>query len=327
MAHLSEKILALEGSSPADIAQHFANLQALRERIHPRGVLAPDPKEYYVRCPDGVRIFCQEWMPAAPRALILCQHGNNVHGDIFYPLADDFYYRDFGVLAVDNRGHGRSGPVRGNLDKPAQMHAIYYNIFKQWGKEYPGVPCFFLGESLGSCIVTNFVSRYAYRCPNLVSAIFMVPPYRTRMENWIRLIIPLATPIILLFHPIIRGHPVVKLPQFYNNPSYFPEFNTFDRFDKMNNRKITVLNLLNFLAGIFPFRFHVPEVNLPALMVQGTGDNFVNPAGAQLMYKQLGSRMKKLIIYPHANHSLFMDQNSQGVFADIAAWVERWAGK
>src|SRR5271157_1254830 len=190
MPQFSEKILAWEGTSSADVQQYYANLQALRERIHPGKTLAPEPNEYYLRCPDGVRIFCQEWIPDTPRALILCQHGNNVHGDIFFSLADDFFYRNIGVLAVDNRGHGRSGPVRGHCDKPVQMNAIYYRIFKRWRQEFPGVPCFFLGESLGSCIVTNFASQYANRCPNLVSVILMVAPFRIRGENFVRLMVP-----------------------------------------------------------------------------------------------------------------------------------------
>ncbi len=320
--HLSEIILRGLKFSPPDIAHHYELLGQLRRRIHPRGLYAPDPREYYLRCPDGTRIFCQEWIPPTTRAIIVCQHGNNVHGDIFFPLVDALHPRGIAIIAVDNRGHGRSGPFRGHNDAPAQMNAIYYEIFKRCAREFPGILCFFLGESLGTCIATHFVARYAKWCPNLVSIIFMVSPFRLRSEYLIRLILPILAPVVLIFRGILGSHGYIKLPQNYDNPTYLPEFNAYDMFDRMNNRVNTAMNISHLIWFILSFRPRVSKIQLPLLILQGTGDKMVDPKGTRKLYLKVRSRKKRLFYYTSANHSLFMDQHSQEIYEHIRSWVE-----
>ncbi len=320
--HLSEIILRGLKVPQQDINRYYELLGQLRTRIHPGGLLVPDPREYFLRCPDGTRIFCQEWVPPKTRAIIMCQHGNNVHGDIFFPLVDALYPAGIAIIAVDNRGHGRSGPFRGHNDAPAQMNAIYYHILKRCAQEFPGVRCFFLGESLGTCIATNFAARYANRCPNLVSIIFMVSPFRLRAEKLVRLILPILTLVVLLFRGILGPHGYIKLPQDYNNPTYLPEFNAYDRFDRMNSRANTSTNLSHLIWLILSFRPRVSKIQLPILILQGTGDKMVDPQGTRKLYVKVRSRKKKLLFYQDANHSLFMDQHSQEIYEHIRSWVE-----
>ncbi len=322
--HLSEIILRGLKIPSQDIIHHYELLGHLRKRIHPRGGNTPDPREYYLRCSDGTRIFCQEWIPPTTRAIVLCQHGNNVHGDIFFPLVDALFPAGIAIIAVDNRGHGRSGFFRGHNDAPAQMNAIYYHIFKRCAREFLGVPCFFLGESLGTCIATNFASRYAKLCPNLVSIIFMVSPFRIRAEFLVRLILPMFVPIVLFLRGLLGPHGYVKLPQDYNNPTYLPEFNAYDMFDRMNSRVNTATNISHLIWLMMSFRPRVSKIQLPILILQGTGDKMVDPFGTRRLYLKVRSRKKKLIFYPNANHSLFMDQHSQAIYEHIRAWVEQW---
>lgn len=319
---LSEIILRGIKIPSQDIIRYYELLDQLRKRILPQEPYAPDPREYYLRCSDGTRIFCQEWIPPTTRAIILCQHGNNVHGDIFYPLVDALFPKGIAIIAVDNRGHGRSGPFRGHNDAPAQMDGIYFQILKRCAREHPGVPCFFLGESLGTCIATNFATRYAKSCPNLVSLIFMVSPYRITAEKLVRPILPLMIPFVLFFRGLLGPYGYVKLPQDYDNPTYLPEFNAYDIFDCMNSRVNTATNISHLLWLMMSFRPRVAKIQLPILILQGTGDKMVDPQGTRKLYLNVRSHKKKLIFYPKANHSLFMDKNSQAIYGDIQSWVE-----
>ncbi len=152
----------------------------------------------------------------------------------------------------------------------------------------------------------------------------MVPPFRIKAEKLVRLILPLLSPVILLFRGILGSHGYIKLPQDYDNPTYLPEFNAYDIFDRMNSRINTPKNLSHLIWFILSFRSRVAKIQLPILILQGTGDKTLDPVGSRLIFSKVGSRKKKCIFYFGANHSLMMDQNSQAIFADIRAWVEQW---
>src|SRR6056297_2254365 len=107
------------------IEDYYRSLVGLRTRIHSTPPYAPNPEEYYMKCSDGTNIFVQEFIPEEMNSLVLMQHGNQCQGDLYYPVADHLYPNGIGVICVDNRGHGRSGPKRGILSEPQLMCGIY----------------------------------------------------------------------------------------------------------------------------------------------------------------------------------------------------------
>jgi len=79
------------------------------------------------------------------------------------------------------------------------------------------------------------------------------------------------------------------------------------------------------LVEIFSkFRDAVPQIpQIPILILQGTADSILEPGGAKILYQSLKSNNKELKFFKNADHSLFMDSNSQKIYGIIQVWIEK----
>lgn len=323
---ISKMILRKYGLNSTQIDKYFLRLNALRKEIHPNtNDLAPPPKEFYITSKDHVPIFIQCWIPKNPKGLFLCQHGNNVHGDLFTPLADEVFIKNWAVISIDNRGHGRSGPIRGYFDKPEQMLPIYNVIIKSWKKKYPETPIHFIGESLGCTLVAMYAQSVWCELAPINSIIFMVPPFKIkgteyliRMGNLIKYILYFP---IKFFEYLSYRRPFLKLNGFKHVNSYLESFDAYDREDPLINQILSFANIRSLGLLIINFRKYVKKIKISTLILQGTNDDLLDPSGAVKLYDVLESKKKKLIFYKGANHSLFMDKNSQRIYTDIMNWI------
>lgn len=314
------------GMSNSEIDAYFARLEELRKEIHPdKHKRAFLPKEHYIKSNDGIPIYFQTWIPNNPKGLFLCQHGNSVHGDLFVPFADEVVPQGWAVISIDNRGHGRSGPTRGYVDKPHEMIYIYGKIIASWRKKYPKTPIIFIGESLG-CIFNAMYcqSKIGKEFPP-DSIIFMVPPLYV---GPLKKILPvkkaakfLVLPFLKFLEIISFGRPLMKHRFFEAVPTYLKAFSEFDEKDPLINDWIYLGNFRSLAYLFIHFREYVEQINLPILILQGTGDTILDPIGAFDIFHLVKSKIKKLKFYKNANHSLFMDKNSQEIYKDIMKWA------
>ncbi len=61
---------------------------------------------------------------------------------------------------------------------------------------------------------------------------------------------------------------------------------------------------------------------MPVLILHGTADNAMRPAGSQRFYDMTGSKDKTLKLYEGHFHDLLNDVDKEVVTADIQAWID-----
>jgi alpha-beta hydrolase superfamily lysophospholipase len=117
---------------------------------------------------DGkTAIHAVEWRPEGEaRAVLLLSHGVSEYILRYAPLAEFLTARGYAVAGHDHLGHGASvapgaprlyfGP-RGSWDWVAED---LYTRRELAGKQFPGVPCFLLGHSMGSFLARTYLIRY-----------------------------------------------------------------------------------------------------------------------------------------------------------------------
>lgn len=66
----------------------------------------------------------------------------------------------------------------------------------------------------------------------------------------------------------------------------------------------------------------LPEIKIPALVVQAIGDPVVNPKGSRKLYQKLGSKEKEYILFNFQRHGILLGEGSEKVHNVIGDFVE-----
>jgi alpha-beta hydrolase superfamily lysophospholipase len=64
------------------------------------------------------------------------------------------------------------------------------------------------------------------------------------------------------------------------------------------------------------------KITLPLLILQGSGDKIVDPAGAQMLYEKAGSKDKTIKIYEGLYHEVHNELEREKMFADLGSWLQ-----
>ncbi len=304
------------------IQKYYIILDRLRASYHPDGPLAPAPREYYAKGPDGAPIFVQEWIPRKPEAIVLGQHGNSIQSDLFYALADHLYPREIGIITTDNRGHGRSGWVRGRLEDPELMYPVYDGLIKDVRTRFPGIPIHLYGESLGCTLVAGYLANGSREARQITTVIFQVPPYWLRVQKFLEILEKPLRVLLRLGQIISCNRPWLHMKP---DPalSYSHQFRQLDFVDPIRAPKTAAKHLLTAGNLIFKFKTSLSGIHCPAFLLEGTDDRILDPRGTFEMAKHLKQVYRKVKIYPGADHALFHDRHSRAVYDDVLAWLQQ----
>lgn len=102
---------------------------------------------------DGQYLFCRYWKPSGtPKALIFVSHGAGEHCGRYDELAQMLKGLDMLVFAHDHVGHGQS---EGERMVVSDFQVFVRDVLQHVDtiqKDYPEVPVFLLGHSMGGAI-------------------------------------------------------------------------------------------------------------------------------------------------------------------------------
>ena len=68
------------------------------------------------------------------------------------------------------------------------------------------------------------------------------------------------------------------------------------------------------------------RITLPILILQGSADRLVDPAGAQMLYGAVSSADKEIKIYDGFYHEVFNEPEHDKVLQDVEIWLEAHLG-
>ena len=136
--------------------------------------------EFKFKIFDGLSLFTQSWQPEdRPRAAICLVHGMGEHSGRYVHVADRLTKAGYVLFTFDLRGHGKSEGPRGHTPSyEALMQDISF-LLEAANKQFPQLPYFLYGHSLGGNLVLNYVLRYK---PQLKGVIVTGPWLRLAFE-------------------------------------------------------------------------------------------------------------------------------------------------
>ncbi|KDP34930.1 hypothetical protein JCGZ_09218 [Jatropha curcas] len=242
-----------------------------------------------------MKIFTQSWVldSTNPKGLVAMIHGYSSESSWVNELtAIAIAKLGFLVFALDLQGHGRSDGLPGHIPNIQYLVNDCIQYFDSVKAEYPKVPAFLYGESLGA--------KFKPIWP---------------LEKLL--------PVAALFAPSWKG----VVSKSVGSKSYKEEWKRKLMAKNPNRRPTgkppaaTALELLRVCEFI---RNHCHELDVPLLIVHGGDDMVCDFDSARFVYESATSKDKTLKIFPGMWHVLIGEpkENVQVVFDTILSWLE-----
>lgn len=278
----------------------------------------------------------------APKATLLIVPGMAEHQGRYAEFAEFLASHDIAVMTFDHLGHGEMAKVKnclGYFGNPNPHEWVIDNVMtyaKQLATQFPDIPHFIMGHSMGSFVVRCILQRFGQEFDG---AIIM----GTSASN----------PLVSLFLPITAKmnqlSPKKTNRFFYNvlgkvNNLPFRHEPNLDGLNWLNSDKHEVkkfiadplcgfmftnngyFGLLSLMAeGTHKHWWRNVPKDLPMLLVSGEDDPVGQMGkGVPKIVKDLEKNDfadVKMIQYPKMRHEILLEKGKQQVFDDILNWL------
>ncbi|MDD4200748.1 MAG: alpha/beta fold hydrolase [Eubacteriales bacterium] len=243
------------------------------------------------------------WPVDNPDRVVCIIHGIGEYGGRFNRVAVRFKERNFAVLSMDLRGHGKSINVKGHCAPRKEILEDVSDLLIYAQKKYPGKEIVLYGHSMGGNIALDYRSRGDFN--DIPSAYLISAP-------WIRLVRSVSAPLYAFAKTASRlmpamtirsgvdetvlGHPDAVKP-YSTNPMVHDKISLQCTIDGLDiGRKLEEGTLGD--NG----RAH----HTPTMLMHGTEDRVCDIAGTEKVFEVLNTRGDKVdfIRWPGLFHEI-----------------------
>lgn len=261
----------------------------------------------------GIDLYRQSWRPAGTaRAVVVNLHGLGDHSGLYPTVVDHMVARDLVVQTFDLRGNGRSAGQRGYVERWDQYLDDLARFLALVEHDDPGRPRFLVGNSLGGLIGLE----YALRSPRGLRGVVTVSAPLGELG---------VPPLLLTLGRVMsRVWPRFSLETGMDLSGLARDPTVAEQIlaDPLFHRRGTARLSTEVTGSIARVQAGADSLKVPLLVLHGSDDRMVPPAGSRLFATRAGSPDKRLIEYPGGYHALFADFGREQVLADVAEWIE-----
>lgn len=276
-------------------------------------------KEYHWKSFDGLEIYAQSWQPVAgkPKAIINLVHGLGEHGGRFNEWAGFFVEEGYAMLAIDYRGHGKSGGKRGHTGEYQFFMRDIDLLLAKSEEIFPAIPRILYGHSLGG----NLVINYAIQFNPAIQALIATSPWLKLASEppWIKLI--LAKAIKGIF-PALQNSTGLLSSQLSHDPEVAKVYSA----DPLVHGKISVNAFFAVMkAGLEAIR-NAGRVKVPFLLIHGSEDLITSCKASQELAEK-GNDKLTFRLWNGGFHELHQEPFKHEVFRFIINWLAEQSTK
>jgi len=282
----------------------------------------------------GVEVFTNWWPVDAPRAVVVISHGASEHSLRYARFAADLNALGIAVVALDQRGHGRTGASTGvgliGAGGGAALISDLHEVRIQAEGRYPDVPVFLFGHSLGSLISSAYLVHHSQGLAGAVLCGFAAD------INGVD-----AMGELLSGFAEMRDESAAAVLA-ANNAPFEPARTPFDWLSRDaaevdayiadpycgDNNPISFGYLIDVFDIVAPAVSELSKIECPVLVIAGDQD----PAGGMGTFasgmaealRDAGVRAD-LRLYEGARHELLNETNRDEVTAEVISWISTLA--
>ncbi len=303
-------------------------------------------QEFTFPSSDGVhQVSARWWRPGegAPRAVLQLVHGISEYIGRYDPFARYLAERGWAVTGHDHLGHGHTAKDPAEYGWFADRDGWRYvlrdtrQLRLLAGKEYPGLPCFILGHSMGSFVTRGYLLAYPGTVDGAVlSGTGQEPAAAVGAAKAI------SGLLTRTMGPRARSRLINRLSLGAYNSQFKPNRTSADWIcrDTAVVDAYVADPLCRFLPSVSMYHDMMTGLQMlvkpeylkrldrdtPVYFFAGDQDPVgSNGAGVQKvagLFRQYGVRDVTVRLYPGGRHEMLNETNREEVFADTLAWLE-----
>jgi acylglycerol lipase len=286
----------------------------------------------------GIEIVTKRFLPeekvekvpkSLPQALIFFIHGYGVHCHV--PCTTRFgnacAKHGFAMFALDLPGHGLSGGIRLDVIPEIALKTVeqYIELVK---KEFPGIPYFICGESLGGLYAVKLSLAHS---PNeeFLGTFLAAPAVQNDLK-------PSTFLVWIIRNFVVPNWPLHHVPPFIA-PVLQPEdvTNSKQLQEEIAEDEIIVSKTFRVRSGDLILQLaqemqsKVEEVTFPFLIVHGDDDKVVPIEGSKFLCEKSKTppEKKKLLIIRGGGHAALGESEETENYEAIFEWFQQAVDK
>jgi alpha-beta hydrolase superfamily lysophospholipase len=279
-------------------------------------------KEYVTRTKFALPVYTWNNAKGQPKAIIVGFHGGAMHGRAYRTLAQKLAARNIDFVSFDMRGYGayfregfgtkrdRTFNYKRSLDDASAIVS--------WVRDSnPGLPVFFLGESLGA----NMSMILAAREPSLSDGLILVSPFASpKLFIYPQMV---ATAAQIAINPVSR---VSVRPYLKRRMSNDPRSTAAWLTDPLSRDKQSLPELVQSYKTNFTGSRKAKQLPaaLPVLVVLGANDRLCKPKATMKMFAKMPVRDKRLVVLKNQAHLI---AETPYVKTEVVNMVSDWVNR
>jgi alpha-beta hydrolase superfamily lysophospholipase len=276
------------------------------------------PKIDFYTAEGGRRLALRSWEAnPSPKATLVFLHGITSHSGWYARSCESLARAGFDVHFLDRRGSGLNLEAPGDVDRWTTWLDDVAAYLQPLRGGRPTVLC---GISWGGKLAAAVARQY----PALVRAVALICPglYSPHEPGLVKRL-ALAAPA-----PERSQNRRVKIP--LERPALFTQSDPWQQFiahDPLTLRRVSWRFAREDRQLTRYARAAAPYLHMPLLLVLAGRDRIVNNSRTREFFNRTGSRVRTLIEYPDAAHTLEFEPEPEPYFADLASWAAANAGR
>jgi len=263
---------------------------------------------------DSMLLSYRYWLPdEPPEAVVAYLHGVGGHSGqpTYRYLIESLVSSRRAVYGLDLRGFGRSEGRRGHVDDWRNYLSDVSAFLATVRREYPQVPMFLFGQSLGGLIALE----YAIEADRLLSGVIVSAPAVAQRDApvWLHAMVHGLSKVT----PTVSVNPHVDPAAFTRDPAEVVKLVA----DPLRYPKVTVRFAVEYEAAVDRVLSEAPLLNVPLLIVVGSADTVTPPRASQSFCDRVIIEDKTLKMYDGGFHQPILDIERDEVLSDIGRWI------
>ncbi len=270
-------------------------------------------EESIIRASNGIDIFCKKNIPDEPIAAIVIVHGFAEHLARYDYFVEKLNQNRIACYRFDNRGHGKSGGAILDVESYNDFIHDADLIVQKAKEEFPELPVFMLGHSMGGFIAALYGERFKDRLAGQVlsgAATDEPSAINSALKTVINILNKLFPKLRIkndLSALISRDEEVIR--QYRNDP--------------LIHNKATIRFYKQFvIEGMTKLKNNAKEYSYDCLILHGRDDKIISFKSSENFYNNISSKNKQIKIYDNLYHEILNEAEKDTVINDILIWIK-----